>query len=137
MSNSQDQVISTPELVELTLSHLPIRELLVTAPLVCKTWRALTLTPALQRALFFEPDSSYRAERIRNPLLTEMFAPFFSAEEPSTNYWVRPNARDIRSMPWSKAPGAFNRPEASWRRMLVAQPPPQKMLVTEASHGSG
>ncbi|KAJ7241507.1 hypothetical protein B0H12DRAFT_1133592 [Mycena haematopus] len=40
-------------------------------------------------------------------------------------------------MPWSKAPSAFNRPEASWRRMLVAQPPPQKMLVTETCHGSG
>ncbi|KAF7353307.1 putative f-box domain protein [Mycena sanguinolenta] len=135
MSNSQNAVLSTPELVELTLSHLPIRDLLIIAPLVCKTWQALTLTPALQRALFFEPDPSYRAERVRNPLLMEMFAPFYSAV--STERWTWPTAKDIKWMPWSKAPHAFNRPEASWRRMLVAQPPPRKMLISETCHGRG
>ncbi|KAJ7241503.1 hypothetical protein B0H12DRAFT_1326241 [Mycena haematopus] len=129
MSTSQDAVISTPELLELTLSHLPIRDLLITAPLVSKTWQAIILTPALQRALFFQPDPSYRAERVRNPLLVEIFRPFFS----EVSYrW--PNAEAIKSMPWSKAPSAFKRPEASWRRMLVAQPPPQTMLVTETRH---
>ncbi|KAJ6464461.1 hypothetical protein C8R45DRAFT_1107358 [Mycena sanguinolenta] len=113
MSNSQDAVLSTPELLELTLSHLLIRDLLVTAQLVCKTWHSLILTPALQRALFFAPDPSYRAERIRNPLLTDMFTPFFPAEDPGPDRWNWPTAKAIKSMPWSKAPEAFNRPEAS------------------------
>ncbi|KAJ6464462.1 hypothetical protein C8R45DRAFT_500221 [Mycena sanguinolenta] len=133
MLESRDEVFSTPELLELILSHLPIRDLLVTTPLVCKTWQALTLTPALQRALFFEPDPSCRAERLRNPLLMEVFAPFFAPEPRS--HWDWAIAGAIKSMPWSKAPSAFNRPEASWQRMLVAQPPPQKLLVMDIYHG--
>ncbi|KAF7353305.1 putative f-box domain protein [Mycena sanguinolenta] len=135
MSKSRDEVLSTPELVELTLSHLPIRDLLVTAPLVCQTWRAITLTPVLQRALFFEPDPSFRSERLRNPLLMEIFAPFFTPE--ARSHWDWPDAGAIKSMPWSKAPDAFNRPEASWRRMLVSQPLPQKLLVTEIYYRRG
>ncbi|KAF7353302.1 putative f-box domain protein [Mycena sanguinolenta] len=118
MSESQDEVISTPELLELTLSHLPIRDLLLTAPLVCKTWLAITRTPALQRILFFEPDPSPRAACTHNPLLAQ-------------------NVKDIKSMPWSRVPDAFNRPEASWRRMLVSQPPPQKTLVREIARWRG
>lgn len=34
-------------------------------------------------------------------------------------------------MPWSKAPDAFKRAEASWRRMLVAQPPVQTARITQ------
>ncbi|KAJ6464467.1 hypothetical protein C8R45DRAFT_500297 [Mycena sanguinolenta] len=136
MSNSQDAVLSTPELVELTLSHLPLRELFVTAPLVCKTWQALTLAPTLQRALFFESDLAYPpgAERVRNPLLMEMFAPFFAEISEDTYHRNWTYAKKLQSMPWAKSPAAFNRPEASWRRMLVAQPPPQIMLVREAVH---
>ncbi|KAJ7916298.1 hypothetical protein B0H13DRAFT_1998205, partial [Mycena leptocephala] len=96
--------ISTPELLELTLSHLPMRDLLVTAPRVSKTWQATTLCPTLQRALFFQPDP------------------------PGSE-------RSIMSMPCSKAPDAFKRPEASWRRMLVTQPPVPKMTIEEMCHG--
>ncbi|KAJ7348323.1 hypothetical protein DFH08DRAFT_865784 [Mycena albidolilacea] len=73
MSNALVVVMSTPELLELTLSHLPMRDLLVTAPLVSKTWQALTLTPALQRALFFQPDPSSLS--VHNPLLVELSRP--------------------------------------------------------------
>ncbi|KAJ6538529.1 hypothetical protein DFH09DRAFT_1283352 [Mycena vulgaris] len=86
MSTAKIVVISTPELLELVLSHLPMRDLLVTAPLVSKT------------------------------------------------HWPG-KASYIMSMPWSKAPDAFKREEASWRRMLVIQPPAQKMTVTETCHG--
>jgi hypothetical protein len=115
MSNTQNIVISTPELLELMLSRLPMRDLLVAAPLVSKMWQALTLTPALQRALFLQPDPS--SERVQNPLLVELFPPFFAPEQPSR--WSWPDAEAIQSMPWSKAPEAFKWPEASWRRMLV------------------
>jgi hypothetical protein len=37
-------------------------------------------------------------------------------------------------MPWAKAPEMFKRREASWRRMLVIQPPAPEMIVTEHCH---
>ncbi|KAF8145045.1 hypothetical protein K438DRAFT_2100116 [Mycena galopus ATCC 62051] len=40
-------------------------------------------------------------------------------------------------MPWSKAPDAFKRSEASWRRMLVTQPSPLRLIVTSRSDGRG
>ncbi|KAF8187906.1 hypothetical protein K438DRAFT_1420560, partial [Mycena galopus ATCC 62051] len=125
-------VMSTPELVELTLSHLPMRDLLVTVPLVSKTWQAITLTPALQRALFFLPQLT-ASKRVRNPLLIENFHPFFAREAPNCRGW--PDAKAIQKMPWSKASDAFRRPEASWRRMLVTQPPSQSMVVSVISNG--
>ncbi|KAJ7228139.1 hypothetical protein GGX14DRAFT_611447 [Mycena pura] len=133
MSPAQDAVISTPELLELTLLHLPMRDLLVTAPLVSKAWQALTLTPALQRALFFEPDLTVSDhERVMNPLLAEIFPPFFKPH--GANWWF--TSKSIMRMPWSKAPDAFKRKEASWRRMLVTQPPTQTMLVKETRRGN-
>ncbi|KAF7364623.1 O-methylsterigmatocystin oxidoreductase [Mycena venus] len=122
-----------PELLERTLAHLSMRDLLVTAPLVSKTWQAITLTPTLQRALFFQPDPT-STTRIPNPLLVEMFPPLFAVVE-DPNRWSWPDAETIMSMPWAKASDAFKRPEASWRRMFVVQPPPQKMVVTETCHG--
>ncbi|KAF8181147.1 hypothetical protein K438DRAFT_1415641, partial [Mycena galopus ATCC 62051] len=131
---AQDVMMSTPELLELTLSHLPMRHLLITAPLVSKTWQAITLTPTPQRALFFLPDLT--SEPIQNPLLAQIFPPFFIHGGQSRSSWPG-HASSIMSMSWSKAPDAFKRKEASWRRMLVMQPPAQTMLITETSRGRG
>ncbi|KAJ7227784.1 hypothetical protein C8J57DRAFT_1388566 [Mycena rebaudengoi] len=138
---AQDTVISTPELLELTLSHMPMRDLLVTAPLVCKMWQEIILhqpfdkyadvAPSLQRALFFQADPI--SEPVQSPLLVEMFPPFFAAEGPDRWSWPG-DADTIMSMQWSKAPKAFKRKEASWRCMLVYQPPAQTMIITEISH---
>ncbi|KAJ7490550.1 hypothetical protein FB451DRAFT_1079334, partial [Mycena latifolia] len=134
MSTAKDTVMTTPELLELTLSQLPIRDLLVTAPLVCKTWQAITLLPSLQRTFFFQPDLS--SEPVQNPLLAELFSPFFTPEGP--NRWSWPGDADsIMAMPWYKAPDAFKREDASWRRMLVTQPPAQTIIVTERRHARG
>ncbi|KAF7377265.1 F-box domain protein [Mycena sanguinolenta] len=133
MSSAQLAVIFSPELLELTLTHLPMRDLLVTAPLVSKMWQALTLTPTLQRLLFFQPDTS--SDQAENPLLVEMFPPFFAPGGP--NRWSWPNSKAIESMPWSKSPDAFKRPDASWRRMLVTQPPARRLVITERCHARG
>ncbi|KAF8186567.1 hypothetical protein K438DRAFT_1973370 [Mycena galopus ATCC 62051] len=93
------------------------------------------LTPALQRVLFFEPDPGTSTELVQNPLFIEFFPPFFRDVAPKRVQW--PNARSIASMPWSKAPDAFKRSEASWRRMLVTQPPPLRLIVTSRSDGRG
>ncbi|KAJ7791352.1 hypothetical protein B0H14DRAFT_2395695, partial [Mycena olivaceomarginata] len=121
-------------LLELILSHLPTRDLLVTTPLVSKTWLALTLTPALQRALFFQPDTL--STPLQNPLLAEIFPPFFTPGPPDENTWKWPGtARAIRAIPWSKAPDAFKQEDASWRRMLVEQPPAQTLILEETCFG--
>ncbi|KAJ7777933.1 hypothetical protein DFH07DRAFT_1036310 [Mycena maculata] len=128
MSTNKDTPISTPELLELILAQLPIRDLLVTAPLICTMWWAITLSPTLQRALFFEPDPS--SSPIQNPLLVENFSPFFApANQGST-------AASLKAMPWVKAPEAFRRVDASWRRMLVSQPPTQRIFVKEIRYHS-
>jgi hypothetical protein len=124
MSAARETVISTPELLEATLSHLPMHDLLLSAPLVSKMWQATTLTPILQRALFFQPDPS--SPRGPNPLLAKSFSPFFTSDE----VWMW-SARDIGAMPWANAYKAFRRRQASWRRMLVMQPPLQKVIVRE------
>ncbi|KAJ7808517.1 hypothetical protein B0H14DRAFT_3152041 [Mycena olivaceomarginata] len=135
MSTAQDTMISTPELLEATLLQLPMRDLLVTAPRISKTWHAVTLSPIIQRALFFETDPS-ASKRVRNPLLRKLFPPFFARPPPANSQrsqsavWPG-NADAIIAMPWSKAPDAFKCAEASWRRMLVAQPPVQTVRITQ------
>jgi hypothetical protein len=62
----------------------------------------------------------------------ELFPPFIVPDSPDC--WSCPDADAIMSMPWSKAPAAFRHPEASWRRMLVTQPPAWTMLVSERCH---
>jgi hypothetical protein len=132
MSTAQDTVISMPELLEHILAHLPMRDLLVTAPRVSKMWQAITLAPTLQRALFFQPDPT--SAPIQNPLLVEMFPPFFAPA--GHNRWSC-DASSIMTMPWSGTPGAFKRKEASWRRMLVTQPPVQRIFIRETCHAMG
>ncbi|KAJ7813742.1 hypothetical protein B0H14DRAFT_2852130 [Mycena olivaceomarginata] len=135
MSTAQDAVISTPELLENTLLQLPMRDLLATAPLVSKTWHTVTLLPIIQRALFFEADPSM-SRRIQNPLLGKLFPPFFARPPPANGQRSKSapwpgNADAITTMPWSKAPDAFKRAEASWRRMLVIQPPLHTVGITQ------
>ncbi|KAJ7224031.1 hypothetical protein B0H12DRAFT_286447 [Mycena haematopus] len=132
MSIAQVTVMSTPELLEHTLAHLSMRDLLITAPLVSKTWHSVTLTPTLQRILFFQTDTNFSC-RVENPLLAELFPPFFTSE--ASDHWSSPNSKSIESMSWAKAPDVFRRPEASWRRMLVTQPPAPRLVVTERCHG--
>ncbi|KAJ7863718.1 hypothetical protein B0H13DRAFT_1501698, partial [Mycena leptocephala] len=133
--SARDSVIQTPELVEHTLALLPMRDLLVTAPLVSKMWKAITLSPTLQRALFFEADPTASAShRVRNPLLVELFQPFFAPSAAKDYPWPG-NATAILAMPWAEAPEAFKRADASWRRMLVTQPPAQTMVVIKTNYG--
>ncbi|KAJ7622212.1 hypothetical protein FB45DRAFT_927247 [Roridomyces roridus] len=135
MSTTRDTVISTPELLALILARLPMRDVLVSAPLVSKAWHAVILLPIVQRALFFQPEpASDDATPIPNPLLAELFPPFFT--ESGENRWSWPgHSKAIMSMPWAKAPDAFKCEDASWRRMLLSQPPANKILVVKVRHG--
>ncbi|KAK7048458.1 putative MFS transporter [Favolaschia claudopus] len=124
--SSSTEIICVPELLEQILAQLPLRDLLVTAPLVCKAWRS--------HILFFESDPlAPLSTRVQNQLLAESFAPFFTSGPLEWPYY----AKSIMEMPWFKAPDAFRRREASWRRMLVTQPLTQTLLVKHARSSMG
>ncbi|CAI4214689.1 unnamed protein product [Parascedosporium putredinis] len=92
---ARDAVLSTPELLVLTLEHLDIKTLLVDAQLVCSQWRDLiNSTASLQRQLFFLPAADRRGANgdmagpgegsyaELNPLLVKFFGPFYPTELP-------------------------------------------------------
>ncbi|KAJ7855633.1 hypothetical protein B0H14DRAFT_3448940 [Mycena olivaceomarginata] len=113
MAIAKDTMISTPELLEQTLTHPPMRDLPTVAPLVSRTWQTIPLSSELQRALFFEPDASV-TEPVENPLLAALFPPFFVGPGPDA---YPSTASAFKAMPWATAPVAFQRADASWHRM--------------------
>lgn len=51
-----NRVLNSPELLELILLHLPVKDLLTRIPAVCKHWRSLHKSSInIQRALFLAP----------------------------------------------------------------------------------
>ncbi|KAJ7717791.1 hypothetical protein B0H16DRAFT_1610272 [Mycena metata] len=115
----------------LILARVHLRDLLVAAPRVSKTWNAITLTPTLQRILFFQPASApSNWAPVRSPLLMELFPPFFAPEGPRGRVSWPGHAKSIAQMPLANAAEAFKRPDASWRRMLVVQPPAPALITT-------
>ncbi|KAJ7677105.1 hypothetical protein DFH06DRAFT_618567 [Mycena polygramma] len=120
MSTAQDAVMSMPELLEHIFEHMQLRELLLTASLVCKTWQAITLTPRLQRSLFFQPSIMHEGEPLQNPFLARAFPLFFSAEF-------------TKAYEWTPAPA--DRDVSQWRRMLVRQPPVRIVRVEQTCYG--
>jgi hypothetical protein len=133
---SRDAVMGTPELFQLILLCLDQRSLLTSAQRVNKYWhRTIQKTPAIQRALFFEPFvKSYKGPPIFNPLLVEVFPPFFPSRDPNQdddddNDLCRKGDTTIKYdsieplFPTMKAHQVIRRPGASWTRMLVRQPP--------------
>lgn len=115
--NAQSKCLSTPDILESIFAHLDPQTLLTTAQQTCRTWRGVIHeSPSLQKALFFTPDE--HPEKVQNPLLVQRFPSFFGKTKWSSSL--------LSSLNMIKKPGkleAYLRPEASWRRMLVQQPP--------------
>jgi hypothetical protein len=109
------------------LLEMDMRTLLTSGQRVCHTWTNLIRTSrSIQRALFFIPikESEWAtAEKTLNPLLAENFPGIFPAnandddDDDRFTYRGLPMAKDGEAM------NRFVRPHASWRRMLVQQPP--------------
>jgi hypothetical protein len=126
-------VFNVQELLKHILSFLDMRTLLVTAQRINRKCRATVKgSLSLQRTLYLRPQppglDPQNNDRRRNPLLVEAFPA-----------WVEPlaekNSRIIERADYSSLPmcasqakkKAFLRPEASWRIMLVTQPPIHKL----------
>lgn len=128
MSSASGRVFSIPELLLTILLKLDMRTLLTTAQRIDRRFHdTINHTPAIQKALFF-PARKEAGEKcvdseevVQNPLLVELFPPWFQEVGPyPTSYEVA-----LTSLPMTvhNALPAFLRREASWRNMLVQQPP--------------
>jgi hypothetical protein len=132
-------VLNTPEILEMILLQTDMRTLLTSAQRVCRAWlHLITESPSIQKALFFTPmkdsDRGSDAKRI-NPLLAEAFPPIFPPKEESKNHKF-----DFSDLEWTKDPSSmarFVRRDASWRRMLVQQPPPPELGLFNLYHARG
>ncbi|KAH9906032.1 hypothetical protein F4778DRAFT_802447 [Xylariomycetidae sp. FL2044] len=127
-----DDPLSIPELLELILLHLDPRTLLVSAPRVRRFWHAtITTSPPLQRALFFlaDPaDPNRIAHPVANGLLREAFPSIFertgameSVHRPTPAPWIPEGVPATVGDLLGRR--GFGCRDASWRRMLVRQPP--------------
>jgi hypothetical protein len=131
--------LNTPEILEMILVQTDMRTLLTSAQRVCRDWlNLITTTPSIQKALFFTPIKASEQEineKKRNPLLIEDFPPIFSAEDTSVYCGF-----DFSDLEWTKHPSSltrFARADASWRKMLVQQPPISGLGIFSHFHAKG
>ncbi|ETS79386.1 hypothetical protein PFICI_09239 [Pestalotiopsis fici W106-1] len=137
MANSKSaaaQALEITEILVLILRKVDMHTLLVSCPRVCRYWKAsIDSFESLQRKLFFLKDEL--ATPTHNRLLAKHFPfAFEHADAPPerdlrffsrTTKLIAPK-HDVTfpDLPWIRdRQDAYRRPEASWRRMLVHQPP--------------
>jgi len=143
--------LTTPELLEAILGNLDMVTLLVSAQRVCRQWRAVISTPALQRYLFLEQNDAAKSTPKRheghllmkqNPLLKKLFPSIFQTIDVPRR--TLPTCTGFLTLLLGGCPladrrdeykrhHAFARKDASWRRMQVAQPPLRRVGYTEVS----
>ncbi|KAH8645760.1 hypothetical protein BX600DRAFT_444318 [Xylariales sp. PMI_506] len=131
MPSKATETFHVPELLVIILHEVDIRTLLVSAQRVNHQWRAtVTRTKSLQQALYLEcaPDGGKRRP---NPLLVDALGPWFDDGEitnltNSHNMYSR-NAFIKLPLFEIKHQLAFKDVNASWRRMLITQPPVRKL----------
>ncbi|KAI0198138.1 hypothetical protein F4808DRAFT_269081 [Astrocystis sublimbata] len=114
------------EIAENILAHLPMKDLLLVQR-VSSGWRELIKSsPTLQELLFMRPRQIQAGQNISsdsipirefNPLLVEHMPLWFSAGDA---YF-----QTVKDAPWAESVSrlVFLRQDASWRHMLLAQPP--------------
>ncbi|KAK7746097.1 hypothetical protein SLS62_009557 [Diatrype stigma] len=137
MTSATAAFLGTPELLEALFLQCDMRSLLTSVQRVCRQWREIAASsPAVQAHLYFRPaipnrssdSSNSNSATSNNPLLAEVFPPFFEpfAINTSEGFWGR---AEIRALPLARRPAAFMREDASWRAMHVRQPPPRALGV--------
>ncbi|KAK7980481.1 hypothetical protein PG989_012938 [Apiospora arundinis] len=139
-------LLGIPELLEAILLHLDQKTLIVNAQRVCRQWHeCITEIPSIQRHLFLRPELIDNHSRTGadsepprpNPLLARHFPewfehcktwppdqrlPFVRTTEPSPGRLN--NDHLFPTLPWvHRRLDAYAYPGASWRRMLLQQPP--------------
>ncbi|KAI0474448.1 hypothetical protein F4859DRAFT_483241 [Xylaria cf. heliscus] len=139
MIASRDAVLQTAELLQEILLQLDMRTLLTAAQLVSRQWHELIKSsPALRQALYLEPTTRPSGPgpgpgpgpATQNPLLTDIFPLWFPKETngeqqdvPRPRMMIERGDFDGLPMAQDTRRHAFLHPSATWRRMLVQQPP--------------
>lgn len=138
-SSASDQVLYSPELLECIMMYLPERDLLINAQRVNQLWHSVITTfCSLTQKLYFQPLPLTKdiTESIANPILLELFPPWFRSFERDVPY-TSIQRKDFRNLDWNSSKAkreAYRRKDASWRRMLVVQPPIIEITHTAISH---
>ncbi|CAH0053702.1 unnamed protein product [Clonostachys solani] len=123
MDTNRRVVLGTPELLECILLQMDMRTLLA-AQRVCRAWNDIVTTvPSLRQKLFFQPAPHSNA-REKNPLLAELFPQWFAHGE-----WANRREtfaeEDLKTLAFVRKElnSAFQYEKASWKKMLLTQPP--------------
>lgn len=107
---------------ELILLQVDLRTLLAAAQRTCRSWKTLIRdSPSLQKYLYPMPDES--VSKSRNPLLADAFPSFFSRDGTSADGLGRFTFATFDMIQQPDKITVYSREEASWRCMLVQQPP--------------
>lgn len=137
MQHAASRTFSIAELLEAILAQLPPKDLLLLQR-VSKDWKAAVASKEVQEKLFFRPISSQILDRSSygdgkwrdietqeevqpkwNPLLEPLYDQLF----------LRVHTPQIEDLPTS----AWQRPEASWRKMLRSQPPSRGVVTIRSN----
>ncbi|RAK75297.1 F-box protein [Aspergillus fijiensis CBS 313.89] len=115
-----------PELLEMILLHFNMRELLLSSR-VCRHWyNVIQQSSRIQRALFFRPSLPRAAigePGLKNPLVRDQIWDEFFVRVLDSRRRPGNERHHLPKMRSRKREEAYLRPEASWRRMLLHQPP--------------
>ncbi|KAJ5152926.1 uncharacterized protein N7482_009404 [Penicillium canariense] len=107
------------ELIEAILTQVDIQTVLL-AQRVCRQWAlCIRRSSLIQQILFFQPAPA-NTPRQQNPLLASKFPYWFPADD-TKSCATAFGAGDMQD--FLESSDIYRRPEASWRRMLVQQPP--------------
>jgi hypothetical protein len=140
MQDAAGHVFSTPELLESILLQLPLSDLLIRAPLVCHHFHdTISQSIALQQALYFAPKTDAKRST-PNPLLINGNMALFvdkrfkldNGKKGFAKYsWPNDPAADLKPFKPKSEPqhDSITRKEASWRKMLVIQPPVKVLSI--------
>jgi len=124
------------ELLENILLHADTRTLLISGQRVCRDWNEMIkASPRLQEHLFLKPSTfpvSDKCHRLRNPLLEDiLWAQFFLKQQQNSESKLA----DVSRFPLREADRlklkTYLRKDASWKQMLLQQPPTSSIGVLE------
>ncbi|KAJ5652691.1 hypothetical protein N7507_010117 [Penicillium longicatenatum] len=117
--------LNIPEILEMILLQIDMRTLLISCQRVCREWRnMITKSLPIQKVLFFTPIKEFEwgtGEKVHNSLLAEMFPTCFPGKGDEDD--CKFDFSDCAMTKSSAGLDRFVRKGASWRMMLVQQPP--------------
>ncbi|KKK26829.1 hypothetical protein ARAM_003392 [Aspergillus rambellii] len=133
---ASQKVFDITELLEAILLETDMRTLLTSAQRVSRRWHALIQdSSALQMMLFFRPAQAKGAwesqRRKTNPLIKEFLWDGLFRRQPTRYYGEL--MRDFSRM-HAKTERMYLRKQASWKRMLLHQPPTVRLGFVETNN---